>query len=99
MATLNIKSNYEEINTIKGFLTEGLEEGKKRIHFAIETTESKLKKYEEEYGISTREFIEKFNKKEIDENDDTFSWWAEEKLLNELNQKLSIIDDIKICQS
>ncbi len=33
MATLSIKSNYEEINTIKGFLTEGLEEGKKRIHF------------------------------------------------------------------
>ncbi len=99
MATLSIKSNYEEINTIKGFLTEGLEEGKKRIHFAIETTESKLKKYEEEYGISTREFIEKFTKKEIDENDDTFSWWAEEKLLNELNQKLSIIDDIKICQT
>lgn len=99
MATLSIKSNYEEINTVKGFLTEGLEEGKKRIHFAIETTESKLKKYEDEYGISTREFIEKFNKKEIDENDDTFSWWAEEKLLNELIQKLSIIDDIKICQS
>ena len=99
MATLNIKSNYEEINTIKGFLTEGLEEGKKRIHFAIETTESKLRKYEEKYGISTSEFIEKFNKKEIEENDDTFSWWAEEKLLNELNQKLSIIVDIKICQS
>ncbi len=99
MATLSIKSNYEEINTIKGFLTEGLEEGKKRIHFAIETTKSKLKKYEEKYGISTREFIEKFNKNEIDENDNTFSWWAEEKLLNELNQKLSIIDDIRICQS
>jgi len=99
MATLNIKSNFEEINTIKGFLTEGLEEGEKRIHFAIETTESKLKKYEEKYGISTSEFIEKFNKKEFEENDDTFTWWAEEKLLKELKQKLSIIIDIKICQS
>lgn len=74
MVTFSIQSNYEEIDTVKGFLTECLEEGKKRIHFAIERSESELKKYEEKYGITTKDFIEKFNKKEVEENNDTFSW-------------------------
>lgn len=60
---------------------------------------SKTKKYEEKYGISTSVFIEKFRNREIEEDDDTFNWWAEEKLVNELKQKLSIIENIEICQS
>ena len=46
---------------------------------------SKIKKYEEKYGISTSIFIEKFRNGEIEEKDDTFNWWAEKKLVTELN--------------
>ncbi|MCF6158437.1 MAG: hypothetical protein E3K32_07660 [wastewater metagenome] len=98
MVTLNVKSISGEAETIKELLAGGLEEEKRRIKFAVEMSVSKIKKYEEKYGISTSAFIEKFRNKEIEENDETFNWWAEEKLLNELKEKLSIIENIEICQ-
>ncbi len=99
MVILNVKSISGEAETVKGLLTEGLEEEKRRIKFAIEMSISKIKKYEEKYGISTSIFIEKFRNGEIEEKDDTFNWWAEKKLITELNQKLSLIENIEICQS
>ena len=99
MVTLNVKSISGEAETIKELLAGGLEEEKRRIKFAIEMSVSKIKQYEEKYGISTSIFIEKFRNREIEENDDTFNWWAEKKLVTELNQKLSLIENIEICQS
>ena len=43
-------------------------------------------------------FIEKFRKGEIEENDETFDWWAETKLANVLQEKIKTIEDIEICQ-
>lgn len=99
MVTVNVKSTSGEAETIKELLAGGLEEEKRRIKFAIEMSVSKIEKYEEKYGISTNVFIKKFKNREIEENDETFNWWAEEKLVNELKEKLSIIEDIEICQS
>lgn len=99
MVTLNVKSASGELDTVRGLLAEGLDEEKRRIRYATEVSASKIKKYEEKYGISTKTFLEKFKNKEIEEDEDTFTWWAEERLLTELNQKLSIIENITICQS
>ncbi|WKZ15025.1 MAG: hypothetical protein QY317_14090 [Candidatus Jettenia caeni] len=99
MVTINVKSTSGETEIIKRLLSGGLEEEKRRIKFAIEISASKIKKYEEKYGISTSVFTDKFKNREIEESDDTFNWWAEEKLVNELKQKLSIIENIEICQS
>lgn len=98
MVTLNIRSVAGEADTVKGFLTEGLEEEKKRIKFALEVSVSKIKGYETKFGIPTATFIEKFKNGEIDENDDTFNWWAEERLSLELLQKINILENIEICQ-
>ena len=98
MVTLNVKSVSGEAETIKELLAGGLEEEKRRIKFAIEMSVTKIKKYEEKYGISTSAFIGKFKNREMEEDDDTFNWWAEEKLINELKQKLSILENIEICQ-
>lgn len=98
MVTVNVKSTSGEAETIKELLAGGLEEEKRRIKFVIEMSVSKIEKYEEKYGISTSIFIEKFKNREIEENDETFNWWAEEKLVNELKDKLSIIENIEICQ-
>lgn len=98
MVTLNIKSALGEIDAVRGLLAEGLDEEKRRILYAIEMSASRTKNYEEKYGISTKTFLEKFKNKEIKEDEDTFSWWAEERLLTELNQKLLIIENITICQ-
>ena len=48
--------------------------------------------------MSSADFIEKFKNGEIEENDDTFNWWAEYKLRSEFSQKIKTIEDIKIRQ-
>lgn len=98
MATLNIKSSSGETDTIKKLLTNGLEEEKRRIKFALDLTDSTIRNYEEKYHMSSVDFIEKFKNGEIEENDDTFNWWAEYKLRTELSQKIRTIEDIEICQ-
>ncbi|MBF8276228.1 MAG: hypothetical protein HW390_1301 [Candidatus Brocadiaceae bacterium] len=64
MFTLSVKSTSGEIDTVRELLSEGLGGEKRRIHFAIEMSASKIKKYEEKYGISTKTFLEKFKNKE-----------------------------------
>jgi hypothetical protein len=43
--------------------------------------------------------LEKFKKGEIQENDETFSWWAETRLIKELEEKLKTLEGIEICQA
>lgn len=98
MAIVNIKSSLGEIDTIKKLLTNGLEEEKRRIKFALDLSDSTIRNYEEKYHMSSADFIQKFKNGEIEENNDTFDWWAEYKLRSELSQKIKTIEDIKICQ-
>lgn len=98
MVTVNVKSTTGDVDTVKELIIEGLKEEKKRIEFALERTTSIVKAYEEKYGISTSVFIEKFKRGEIEENDDTFDWWAEVKMANELREKINTIANIEICR-
>ena len=98
MVTVNVKSASGDVDTVKELILEGLKEEKKRIEFALERTTSIVKAYEEKYGISTSVFIEKFKRGEIEENDDTFDWWAEAKMSNELLEKIHTIANIEICR-
>lgn len=98
MVTINVKSLSAEKETLKMLLIEGLTEEKRRIIFALDKASIPIKKYEEKYGFSTSDFIEKFRKGEIKENDETFEWWAETKIVDELKEKLKAITEIEICQ-
>jgi hypothetical protein len=94
MVTISVRSKHGEKETVKKLL---LEE-RKRISFAIERASIETKKHEKKYGYSTSVFIENFLKSEIEEDEDTFEWWAEAKLAGELKEKLKAISDIEICQ-
>ena len=98
MATVNIKSTSGETATIKKLLSDGIEEEKRRMKFALDLSDSTIRSYEEKYHLSSADFIKKFKNGEIEENDDTFNWWAEYKLRSELSQKIKTIEDIEICQ-
>lgn len=74
MVTISVKSVSGEKETVKKFILDGLNEEKRRIEFALETTTSTIKKFEKLYGISTSIFIDKFKKGDIEENDETFGW-------------------------
>lgn len=98
MISINVKSASGEIETIKKLLFGGLDEERKRIEYAFNMTVRAIKKFEEKFGISTDIFLEKFKSGEIKENEDTFEWWAETKLADELREKLKTITSIEICQ-
>lgn len=98
MVTLNIKTVSGEVETIKKFLVDGLDEEKKRLEYALELTQKNLKDFEKKFGMSTDMFLEKFKTGEIKENDETFEWWSEKKIVDELREKLRTITSIEICQ-
>lgn len=98
MVTLNVKSISGEEETIKKILQDGLEEERKRIEYALDITLKAIKAFEKKTDMSTDIFIEKFRSGEIEENEETFEWWAEAKLANELKEKLQTITTIEICQ-
>lgn len=98
MVTLNIKTVSGEVETIKKFLVDGLDEEKKRLEYALELTQKKLKDFEKKFGMSTDMFLEKFKTGEIREDGETFEWWSEKKIVDELREKLRTITSIEICQ-
>ena len=99
MATVNIKSTSGETATIKKLLSDGIEEEKRRMKFALDLSDSTIRNYEEKYHMSSADFIEKFKNGEIEENDDTFNWWAEYKLRSELSQKIKNSSSDTITQN
>ena len=98
MATISLKSSYGEVNTIKKIINIGLLEEEKKIKYALSRTKENIGFFEKKYGIISSNFIKKFKNNEIEENSDYFDWWAEYKLLSELEKKLQVIKSIEVCQ-
>ena len=98
MVTLSVKSDSGKRETIKQLLLDGLEEEKKRLEYALDLTIKKIKGFEKKFGMSTDEFLEKFKSGEVKEDEETFEWWGEKKLADELKVNLDTITGIEVCQ-
>ena len=98
MLELNLRTTSGDISSFKRIVSDGILEEKKKIDYALEKTTRIIKGYEEEYKMSSEEFLKRFKKGEIEEDNDTFSWWAELKVSKELEEKLLMVDTIEICQ-
>lgn len=98
MVTLNVKSISGGEETVKKILQDGLEEERKRVEYALNMTMNAIRIFEERFAMSTDIFIEKFRSGEIEENQETFEWWAETKLADKLKETLQTITTIEICQ-
>lgn len=97
MATLGIKCRQGDEETVTRFLLDGLLEEKKKLEYAISISEENIMLKEKKHGMSSAVFLERFGRREIDENDDTFQWWAELKLSKSLSAKLEKLNGIEIC--
>jgi len=97
MLTLNIKAETDDISIIKKILSLGLLEERKKVEYALSQTYEKIKEFEEKYKRSSDSFLANFKENKIEENDDTFTWYAELKLEKELSEKLRIIKNIELC--
>ena len=91
MTTINIKSIHGEFELLKGLLSDGIREERRKIEYALNLSDNIINKFEYKYGISTSAFLEKFKTGNIDEDEETFQWWAEAKLADELRGKLSLL--------
>jgi hypothetical protein len=98
MLELNLRTTSGDISSFKKIVSDGILEEKKKIGYALEKTTGIIKRYEEEYKMSSEEFLKRFKRGEIEEDNDTFSWWAELKVRKELEEKLLMVDTIEICQ-
>jgi len=98
MATVNVKSSHGEEATLKELLMEGIREEKKKVEYALSVSSGIISGKEGKYGMSSTEFLEKFKSGEIAENEDTFQWWAEYKLLNILKEKFETLNHVEICR-
>lgn len=98
MLELNLKTTSGDISSFKKIVADGIQEEKKKIDYALEKTARIIKRYEEEYKMTSEDFLTRFSKGEIEEDDETFTWWAELKVSKELEEKLLMVDMIEICQ-
>ncbi len=98
MLELNLRTTSGDISSFKRIVSDGILEEKKKIDYALEKSTRIIKRYEEEYKMSSEEFLKRFKRGEIEEDNDTFSWWAELKVSKELEEKLLMVDTIEICQ-
>ena len=95
---MNLKTASGDISSFKRIVSDGILEEKKKIDYALEKTAKIIKKYEEKYKMPSEEFLKRFKRGEIEEDNDTFSWWAELKVSKELEEKILMVDTIEICQ-
>lgn len=86
MTVENASQENEEL--VKNFIINGFEEQKKKLQYTLMLTNKIILKFEKKFGITTSEFLQKFMSGEIEENSETFEWWAESKLLKELQKKI-----------
>lgn len=98
MLELNLKTTSGDISSFKKIVADGIQEEKKKIDYALEKTARIIKRFEEEYKMTSEDFLTRFSKGEIEEDDETFTWWAELKVSKELEEKLLMVDTIEICQ-
>jgi hypothetical protein len=95
---MSLKTKLADISLFKKIVSNGLLEERKKIEYALNKTNGNIKNWETKYKLSSEKFMRRFQKNEIEENSDTFEWWAELKVLKELEEKLSIVNNIEICQ-
>src|SRR5919109_4795866 len=95
---VKVSSKKGRPEALEKYVSDGLREEKKRLDFALKLTRARLEEFEKRFSKSTEEFLTQFKTGAIGENSETFEWWAETKLLKELEEEMSIIENIEICR-
>ncbi|MBN2091334.1 hypothetical protein JW964_17110 [candidate division KSB1 bacterium] len=94
---ITIRSRVDDVKRVEAYLTNGLKEEEKRITFAIHKTEHRLSEFEKKFNKKTHQFLEEFKQGLIEETPDIFDWWAESKLLADLQSARNTLSSIEIC--
>src|SRR6201998_3441743 len=95
---IKVSSKKGRSEALEKYVSDGLREEKKRLEFALKSTRARLEEFEKRFNKSTEEFLTQFKAGAVEENPETFEWWAETKLLKELEEQMSVLENIEICR-
>ncbi len=67
------------------------------VEVALKQAQHRVQKYEEPYGLSSEQFMERYRSNQIDETLETIEWVGEYRMLMRLREKLQAMQEIEIA--
>ena len=71
-----------------GLLTRVLNTEYKRLQLELKITEEKIKRFENKYGMSSSEFMERYTRGELGDKEEYMEWYGELKFLESIRNEL-----------
>jgi len=71
-----------------GLLTRVLNTEYKRLQLELKITEERIKRFEEKYGMKSSEFLEKYTRGELGDEEEFMEWYGELKFLERIRNEL-----------
>ncbi len=69
-------------------LTRVLNTEYKRLQLELEITEERIKRFEDKYGMSSSEFMERYTRGELGDKEEYMEWYGELKFLERIRNEL-----------
>lgn len=95
MTELTLVSSADR--SIKPLVEAALLNEARLLEAGIHQTEMRIRKFEEQYNLSTSEFLEKFTNNEFQHTFDFDDWIGESRMLERLYEKLETLRGIEIA--
>ena len=95
MEELTLISSYQR--PLRPLVEAALQNELRLLQVNIKRTEQNLSKFEAQFGLSTSEFIQRFENDELPETLDYVEWVGEYRLLKRLHEKTETLREIRFA--
>jgi len=82
---------------IRPLITAALENELRLLEAGVQRTRLRLKTFEQKYRFSTSEFMEKYEKDELDETLELAEWIGEQRMLERLRDKIDTLKGVRFA--
>jgi deoxyribodipyrimidine photolyase-like uncharacterized protein len=90
-----LKLRSSDIDSLRQIIKTALSERLQSLEAGIKRTEERIKSFENQYQLSTEEFLTRFNNEELSHSLDFDEWIGEAKMLKHLQQKKTAIEEVE----
>jgi hypothetical protein len=95
MTVLTLTSTRER--SLRPLVEAALNNELRIIQAGIDRTEQRLKAFESQYGLSSQEFLQRYENDEFDETLELAEWVGEYRLLERLREKAETLREIRFA--
>jgi hypothetical protein len=93
--TTDLRLRSKHPDSLKQIIESALSERLSSIDAGIQQTQEHLKEFENQYQLSTQEFIDKFNNDELPHSFDFDEWIGEYRMLTHLQTQKTMIEEVE----